>query len=115
MKKFNLIRTTIIIILAVSLVSCSGISENKIQGKWKFDHDDNGYDAFFYDLEFYDDGTFFIGSPFLLTNTFRYEIIEPGTLKISVGALSEIIKFTLSGNSLIFHFKSGDNYYNEIR
>ena len=99
-------------IYLLCLVGCGG-QQNNIVGKWTYTSNKNGYDAFFYDLEFYEDGTMFTDSPFLMSNTFNYSFPSEGKLKLAVGGLGDVFSYSLEGDTLRIYFENEG--YNEYR
>lgn len=80
-------------------------------GKWKFVDAESGYDAFYYDIEFLEDGIFIINSPFLLINSYEYEILSDNQIKLSAGMFTEILEYSREENKLYLYFDGGHNQY----
>ena len=84
----------------------------RLLGKWEYSFNSDGYDAFFYDIEFLNDGTFLIPeTPFLTTKSFNFTTPESGRLKLSAGSFIEIINYELNKNELRLFFNDGYNAY----
>lgn len=82
-------------------------------GKWEYVDNVNGYDAFYSDIEFYKDGTFYVNSPYLMVNSFEY-VIEDDNIKLTAGMFIEHIKYSRHGDELYLYFDDGYNIYKKI-
>ncbi|MBW6474497.1 MAG: SUMF1/EgtB/PvdO family nonheme iron enzyme [Anaerolineaceae bacterium] len=90
-------------------------TEDLLLGQWKYVSSEKGYDAFQYDIEFLSDGIFMIpDSPFLITTTFDYSIVEGNRLKLTALGTSEVIRFGIEGDELLFFFENGYNLYSRV-
>ena len=97
------------------LVSCSSKPKDPTEpfwGQWEYYDNENGYDAFKYDIEFLSDGTFLIpDTPFLWVNTFEYSLLDDHRLKLTALGISEIVGYELEGDQLKLIFEDGYNLY----
>jgi hypothetical protein len=81
-------------------------------GQWTYVDNENGYDAFYYNIEFVSDGTFLIpDSPYLTVNTFEYGLLEGNRLRLTALGQSEIVGYELEGDQLKLIFEDGFNSY----
>jgi hypothetical protein len=76
-----------ILIIFSLLLSCSSRPKNPAEmllGQWTYVDNENGYDAFYYNIEFVSEGTFLIpDSPYLMVNTFEYGLLEGNRLRLT--------------------------------
>ncbi len=106
----------VLIILALSLiVSCSRKPKDPgemLLGRWTYVDNENGYNAFYYDIEFVSDGTFLIpDSPYLMVNTYEYGLLEDNRLRLTALGISEIVGYEVEENQLKLIFEGGYNLY----
>jgi len=104
-----------ILIIFSLLLSCSSRPKNPAEillGQWTYIDNENGYDAFYYNIEFVSDGTFLIpDSPYLMVNTFEYGLLEGNRLRLTALGQSEIVGYELDGDQLKLIFEEGFNLY----
>lgn len=112
-KRIIICLLCVLAVLALFATSCR--SKNSIVGKWQYVSSKNGYDAFQYDIEFYKDGTCYIESPFLWSNTLDYSFPDDGKIKFLVGAMGDVVEYSLEGDRLILYFGEGYNEYKRIK
>ena len=121
-----------VILLIVLIISFSGREQNKAMvkddpipnqiveqldwevGIWQYVGNEGGYDAFYYDLEFYENGIFSVPSPFLMVSSFEYTI-DDRYITLRAGAFIEVIEYQREGNTLYLFFDGGYNVYEKIR
>jgi len=92
--------------------SSKKLVDDRLIGNWEYLYDSDGYDAFFYDIEFLKDGTFLIpNSPYLMTNEFDFSNPENGRLILISDNYIEEINYELFENELRLFFYDGYNVY----
>jgi hypothetical protein len=58
-----------------------------------------------YDIEFYEHGTCYFESPFLMNNTLEYSFPEDGKLRISLGMIGEAYDYQIDKDTLRIIFQ----------
>jgi hypothetical protein len=112
MRALKLIIVMIIFQLLCTACSVNGNPEAALWGKWKFVPSLSNSSLLSSDLEFLSDGSMVSSGNWLVKDAhYEYAMIAPGQIKISSSDFSEVVKFTIEGDSLTLYFNDGASQY----